>query len=56
MTVEIVVRIVWTFFAKIKSRKTDVFWPFWLILVMFLTSQPYDFNEIAHKGPKYSVE
>ena len=25
-----------------------VFWPFGLILAMFLTSQPYDFDAIAH--------
>ena len=29
---------------------------FGLILARFLTSQQYEFNEIAHKGPYYSVE
>ena len=52
MIVEIFVRIVWTVFAKIKkSRKTASLTIFGLILAMFLTSQPYEFNEIAHKGP-----
>ena len=51
MTVEIFVRIVWTFFAKIKkSRKMAVFGPFGLILAMFLTSQRFKFDEIIRKG------
>ena len=29
---------------------------FVLILNMFLTSQAYEFNEIAQKGPYYGVE
>ena len=29
---------------------------FGIILAMFLTSQPYDFNAIADKGLQYSVE
>ena len=51
MTVEIFVRIVWTVFAKIKkSRKTAFLAIFGLILAMFLTSQPYDFDASAHIG------
>ena len=52
MTVENFVRIVWTVFAKIKkSRKVAVFLAsFGLILAMFLTFQPYDFDAIAHIG------
>ena len=35
-----------------KNRKMTVFLAiFGLNLAMFLTSQPYEFNEIAHKGP-----
>ena len=58
MTVEIFNRIIWTVFAKIKkSRKITVFLAnFGLILAMFLTSQQYEFDEITHKGPYYSVE
>ena len=52
MTVEIFVRIVLTVFAKIKkSRKGCFLAIFGLNLAMFLTSQPYEFKEIAHKGP-----
>ena len=29
---------------------------FGLILDMFLTSQPNEFDEITHKGPKFNVE
>ena len=47
MTVEIFPRIVWTVFEKIE--KWRIFGHFWLILAVFLTSQPYEFNEIAHK-------
>ena len=52
MTVENFVRIVWRVFEKIeKSRKMTAFWPFLgLLLAMFLTSQPYDFDAIAHIG------
>ena len=45
------VRIVWTVFAKIKtSPEMAVFGHFGLNLAMFLTSQPYDFDAIAHIG------
>ena len=52
MTVENFVRIVWTVFEKIeKKSKNDGFLAiFGLILAMFLTSQPYDFDAIAHIG------
>ena len=51
MTVEIFVRIVWTVFANIKkSRKMAVFGHFGVLLAMFLTSQPYDLDAIAHIG------
>ena len=49
MTVENFVQIVWTVFEKIE--KWRFFGQFWLILAMFLTSQPYEFIEIALKGP-----
>ena len=49
MTVENFVRIVWTVFEKIeKNRKTTFLAIFGLILAMFLTSQPYDFDATAH--------
>ena len=52
MTVEMFVRIVWTVYVKIKNTKNVCFLAiFGLILAKFLTSQPYEFNEIAHKGP-----
>ena len=36
----------------VKKSKNDCFLAiFGLNLAMFLTSQPYEFNEIAHKGP-----
>ena len=51
MTVENFVRIVWTVFEKIeKNRKMSFLAIFGLILAMFLTSQPYDFNATAHIG------
>ena len=55
MTVENFVRIVWTVFEKIeKSRKMAAFGRilviFGLILAMFLTSQPYNFDAFAHAG------
>ena len=58
MTVENFVRIVWTVFEKIekKSKKGCFSAIFGLILAMFLTTQLYEFNEIAHKGPYYGVE
>ena len=34
-----------------KNEKRLIFGPLWLILAMFLTSQPSEFNEMAHKGP-----
>ena len=48
MTVENFVRIVWTVVEKIE--KWLFFGHFGLILAMFLTSQPYDFDAIAHIG------
>ena len=40
------------FVRKSKKSKNDCFFAiFGLNLAMFLTSQPYEFNEIAHKGP-----
>ena len=52
MTVENFVRIVWTVFEKIeKKMKNDYFLAiFGLTLAMLLTSQPYDFDAIAHIG------
>ena len=52
MTVENFVRIVQTVFEKFeKKSKNDCFLAiFGLILAMFLTSQPYDFDAIAHIG------
>ena len=52
MTVEIFVRNVWTTFVNIKKVENGCFLAiFGVFLAMFLTSQPYEFNEIAHKGP-----
>ena len=40
------------FVRKSKKSKNDCFLAiFGLNLAMFLTSQPYEINEIAHKGP-----
>ena len=51
MTVENFVRIVWTVFEKIKKiQKMTVFWPFLGVFWLFLTSQLYDFDAIAHIG------
>ena len=52
MTVGNFVRIVRTVFEKIKKKsKNDCFLVILeLILAMFLTSQPYELNEIALKG------
>ena len=52
MTVENFVWIEWTVFEKIekKSENGCFLAIFGLILAMFLTSQPYDFNAIAHMG------
>ena len=52
MTVENFVRIVLTVVEKVeKKSKNDCFLAiFGLILAMFLTSQPYNFNAIAHLG------
>ena len=51
ITVENFVRIVWTVFEKSeKVEKWLFFGLFGLILAMFLTSQPYDFDAIAHIG------
>ena len=52
MTAENFVRIVWTVFEKIeKKMKNDCFLAFFgLILAMFLISQSYDFDAIAHIG------
>ena len=51
MTVENFVRIVWTVFEKIEKKSNYCFLAiFGLILAMFLTSQPYDFDAIAHIG------
>ena len=49
MTVEIFVRIVWTVFTK-KVEKWQFLAIFGLILAMFLTSQPYEGDEITHEG------
>ena len=50
MTVQNFIRIVLTVFEKIeKKSKNECFLGiFGLILAMFLTSQPYDFDAIAH--------
>ena len=52
MTVENFVRIVWTVFEKIEKKieKWLFLAIFGLILAMFLISQPYDFDAIAHIG------
>ena len=53
MTVENFVRMVWTVFAKIKKVKNWLFFGHFRVNFgyVFLTSQPYEFNKIAHKGP-----
>ena len=53
MTVENFVRIVWTVFEKIEKKlKNDcILATFGLILAMFLTSQRYNSDAIAHIGP-----
>ena len=59
MTVEIFVRIVWKVFEKIEKieKRQDCFLAtFGLILAMFLTSQPYDFDAFAHAGAPLCVE
>ena len=41
------------------NKKVENSWflaNFGLTLAMFLTSQPYDISENAHKGPCYGVE
>ena len=48
MTVENLVRIVRTVLRKLKND--CILAIFGLILAMFLTSQPYDFDAIAHIG------
>ena len=52
MTVENFARIVWTVFEKTEEKsKIDCFLAiFGLILAMFPTYQPYDFDAIAHVG------
>ena len=51
MTEEKFVGIVWTIFEKIeKSRKLAFLAIFGLILAIFLTFQPYDFDAIAQVG------
>ena len=46
------------FVRKPKKSKNDCFFLaiFGLTKAMFLTSQPFEFNETAHKGPKYGVK
>ena len=58
MTAQNFIRIVWTVFEKIeKKSKNECFLViFGLILAMFLTSQPYDFDAIAYIGLYYDVE
>ena len=57
MTVKNFVRIVWTVFEKIEKSRKMTFWAiFGLNLAKFLTSQPYDFDAIAHIGLSYGVE
>ena len=58
MTVQNFIRIVKTVFEKIekKSKNECFFAIFGLILAMFLTSQPYDFDAIEHIGLYYDVE
>ena len=51
MTVEQFARLIWTVFEKIKKNGKMTFLAiFGLILAMFLTSQQYDFDAIAHIG------
>ena len=53
MTVQNFVRIVWIVFEKIEKSRVEkwlFFGHFGLILAMFLTSQPYDFDAFAHAG------
>ena len=57
MTAENFVRIVWRVFEKIEKLGNDCFLAvFGLILAMFLTFQPYDFDVIAHIGLYNGVE
>ena len=51
MTVENFVRIVWTVFEKMEKNPKMAFLAiFGLILAMFRTSQPYDFDAFTHAG------
>ena len=56
--VENFVRIAWTVFEKKRKKsKNGCFLAiFGLILAMFLTSQPYDFDAFAHAGAPLGVE
>ena len=57
MTVENFVRIVSTVFEKIEKSKNGCFSAiFGLILAIFLTTQSYDFDAIAHTGAPLGVE
>ena len=57
MTVENLVRIVWTGFQKIeKSQKMAVLAIFGLILAMFLTFQSYDVDAFVHTGAPLGVK
>ena len=53
MTVENFVRIVLTAFVKIEEVHK---WLFLGLFRLFLESQPYDINVIAHIGPPLSVK
>ena len=55
MTVEKFVRIVTTVFEKIELKNSKLTFP-WSILAIFLKSQSYIFDVIAHTGPPYSVK
>ena len=54
MTVENFVRMVLTVFEK-KIEKVDN-WLFFGQFRLFLESQPYDIDVIAHIGPPYNVK
>ena len=58
MTVKNFFRIIWTVFEKIEKKIEKYLFLaiFGLILAMFLTSQPYDFDAIAHAGTPLGVE
>ena len=49
MTVENIVRIVWTVLRQLKKVEKWLFFGHFWTLAMFLTPQLYDFDAIAHE-------